>query len=88
MTTPATDRIIQYWDSPELLGDDVTAGVDRERLEAAWRAELERVLPPPPGRVLDLGCGTGAVSLILAGMGYTVRGVDLAENRRCSWSSA
>lgn len=36
------------------------------------------LLPPPPARVLDLGCGTGWTSAFLARAGYTVVGVDIA----------
>lgn len=37
-------------------------------------------LPPPPARVLDLGCGTGWSSAFLARAGYEVVGVDLAPD--------
>jgi SAM-dependent methyltransferase len=39
-------------------------------------AELLPLLPP--GRALDLACGAGRHSLLLAGQGYTTTGVDLA----------
>jgi SAM-dependent methyltransferase len=34
---------------------------------------------PPAGRVLDVGCGTGALAMALAERGLAVLGVDLAE---------
>src|SRR5947209_586366 len=33
---------------------------------------------PAPGRLIDLGCGTGRLLLTLAGRGYRVVGVDLS----------
>jgi SAM-dependent methyltransferase len=39
---------------------------------------LMSLLPPPPARVLDLGCGTGWLSWILQSSGYHVTGVDIA----------
>ncbi|MGH3854752.1 MAG: class I SAM-dependent methyltransferase [Pseudonocardiaceae bacterium] len=38
---------------------------------------LGRLLPPPPARVLDVGAGTGILSLAAAQLGYTVTAVDL-----------
>jgi cyclopropane fatty-acyl-phospholipid synthase-like methyltransferase len=37
---------------------------------------VEKVAPLPPGRALDLGCGTGRNSLWLARQGWAVRGID------------
>lgn len=41
-------------------------------------AALLALLPPPPFRVLDFGCGTGWLSLRLAEVGYDVTGIDIA----------
>ena len=68
-----------YW-------DDQAAGFDAEPdhglLEAAtrdaWLALLLEYLPSAPADVIDLGCGTGTLSVLLAGAGYRVRGLDLS----------
>ena len=39
---------------------------------------LERHLPQPPSRVLEVGCGNGDVSIALAVRGYDVTGLDAA----------
>jgi len=44
----------------------------------AWRALLARHLPAPPADVVDLGCGTGTLAVLLAEQGYQVRGTDLS----------
>jgi SAM-dependent methyltransferase len=37
-------------------------------------------LPPPPARLLDLGCGTGWTSAFFARRGYAVTGQDIAPD--------
>ncbi|MEW5947679.1 MAG: class I SAM-dependent methyltransferase [bacterium] len=41
------------------------------------------LLPPPPAKLLDLGCGVGWTSVFFARSGYEVTGVDIAENKLC-----
>jgi SAM-dependent methyltransferase len=38
------------------------------------------LLPPPPARLLDFGCGTGWTSAFLARRGYAVTGQDIAPD--------
>lgn len=38
------------------------------------------LLPPPPCRLLDLGCGTGWTSAFFARRGYEVVGVDISSD--------
>jgi ubiquinone/menaquinone biosynthesis C-methylase UbiE len=40
--------------------------------------QMMQFLSPPPGKVLDLGCGTGWTSILLAKRGYDVVGQDIA----------
>ena len=44
----------------------------------AWRGMLEEWLPLTQAKILDIGCGTGSLSLVLAGLGHIVTGIDLS----------
>lgn len=46
-----------------------------EFAEQAWR----RYMLSKPERIVDLGCGTGNITLPLAARGYTLTGIDLSE---------
>jgi SAM-dependent methyltransferase len=52
------------------------------REEGLWPLERELVsgfMPPPPARLLDLGCGGGRTTVGLVAGGYQVTAIDLAE---------
>jgi SAM-dependent methyltransferase len=47
-------------------------------VRAAWARRLADWLPSEPSDVLDLGCGTGSLSLLALQAGHRVVGLDLA----------
>jgi ubiquinone/menaquinone biosynthesis C-methylase UbiE len=68
-----------YWDGEAARFDDEPDhGLRDAQVRAAWDRLLREHLPPAPADVLDLGCGTGSLTLLLAQGGHRVHGVDLA----------
>ncbi|MGV9271212.1 class I SAM-dependent methyltransferase [Kitasatospora sp. NPDC003701] len=71
--------IVDYWDAAAPSFDDAPDhGLRAERTRAAWARTIGAWMPPAPAAVLDVGCGTGSLSLLLAAAGHRVTGVDLA----------
>ncbi|MET9148279.1 class I SAM-dependent methyltransferase [Streptomyces sp. NPDC004042] len=65
------------WDARAAVFDDEPDhGLRDPRVRAAWAERLRDWLPPRPAAILDLGCGTGSLSLLAAGQGHRVTGVD------------
>jgi ubiquinone/menaquinone biosynthesis C-methylase UbiE len=73
-------KITAAWDRAAERYDTHTGhGLNNERERQSWRDVLRALLPPPPADVLEVGAGTGTMALLLDGMGYRVRGIDLSE---------
>ena len=71
--------IARYWDAAASSFDDAPDhGLRAEHTRAAWGRLLEAWVPSGPVDILDVGCGTGSLALLLAGAGHRVTGVDLA----------
>lgn len=75
----ATDDDIATWDAEaESFDEPADHGLRDPAVREAWRELLLGVLPEPPARVADLGCGTGTLSVLLAEAGFEVDGVDFS----------
>jgi ubiquinone/menaquinone biosynthesis C-methylase UbiE len=78
--TDVHDTIREWWDRDSHTYDETKSHAISDRLEAAaWRQALREALPEPPARVLDVGAGTGALSLLAAELGHQVTALDLSE---------
>ncbi|MER7504797.1 class I SAM-dependent methyltransferase [Nonomuraea pusilla] len=78
---PASDlaSISAYWDSSaDTFDDEADHGLRAPQVSAAWARRLAEWLPGSPADVLDLGCGTGSLTLLMARQRHRPTGVDLS----------
>ena len=72
-------RLREWWDADAATYDHAASHSASDPVEAAaWRQALLRHLPPPPARILDVGAGTGTMSLLAAQLGHHVTALDLS----------
>lgn len=79
MMADVLDAIASHWDGRAATFDDeVDHGLADPAARAAWSRWLTTWLPAPPARVVDLGCGTGSLAVLLAARGYSVTASDIS----------
>ncbi|XRP97184.1 class I SAM-dependent methyltransferase [Methanocaldococcus sp. 16A] len=73
------EYIKSRWDHHAKNYDDIPAhGINSEKDKKVIKNALQNILGKGK-KVLDVGCGTGFLSLILAELGHEVIGVDISE---------
>ena len=69
----------RHWNGRAATFDDESQhGVHTDEQHDRWVKVLREWTGDDPLRILDVGCGTGVVSLLLAELGHDVTGVDFA----------
>jgi SAM-dependent methyltransferase len=77
---PVREILRDYWDADAATYDRSPEHEQITPLQrAVWSAILSRLLPPPPATVLDVGAGTGFLSIPLARLGYAVTALDISR---------
>lgn len=70
-----------YWDDvASTFDDEPDHGLRDARIRETWTEFLKTWLPPTTATILDIGCGTGSLSLVLAELGHKVTGIDLSPS--------
>lgn len=77
---PVKELVRRHWDRRAASFDreSPSHGFRTDAQARAWRRLISKIAGPSPLDLLDVGCGTGILSLLLAEKGHRVTGVDVA----------
>lgn len=69
----------QYWSRrADSFDGDSQHGIHSDEQRDAWLSILHKWVGDKPGEILDAGCGTGVISILLSELGHKVTGIDLS----------
>lgn len=73
-------EIKNIWDTcGEAYDNDYAHGLKSEKEKEEWLKLLDSLVSEKPSEVLDVGAGTGFLSLLLCELGHHCKGIDLSE---------
>jgi len=74
------ELVAERWDlASETFDTHVGHGIQSQKERDAWKRAFQEVFPEKGLRILDVGCGTGELSLLFAEMGHKVTGIDISK---------
>jgi len=69
----------KYWNQEAAKFDnEPDHGLRHPDVYAAWENLLHLYMPVTASKILDIGCGTGSLSVLLSRLGHDVTGIDLS----------
>ena len=79
-STQIKEIIAKSWDQKHGSYDDTPAhGLKSDGEKREWLRFLDDLIVQKPSYCLDVGAGTGFISLLLCELGHVCRGIDLSE---------
>lgn len=74
------NKISTIWDKcGNSYDNDYAHGLKSEKEKQEWLKLLDSMIPVKPSKILDVGAGTGFLSLLLSELGHQCKGIDLSE---------
>ncbi len=74
------EMVAHKWDlASETFDTHPGHGIQSQKERDAWKRAFQEIFPKRGLKILDVGCGTGELSLLFAEMGHKVTGIDISR---------
>ena len=74
------ELVAHKWDlASETFDTHVGHGIQSKKERDAWKRAFREVFPERGLKILDVGCGTGELSVLFSEMGHKVTGIDISR---------